>query len=85
MWEEVARGGGLCLQVVAEETALMKNKVVVGVVAAMVVVGIGVYLASRDGGNSVPPVLRVLRRGFRLRVLLSLWRGGRECFRILRC
>ncbi len=32
----------------------MKNKVVVGVVAAVVVVGIGVYLASRDGGDAVP-------------------------------
>ena len=33
----------------------MKNKVVVGVVAAVVVVGVGVYLASRDGGDAVPP------------------------------
>jgi protein-disulfide isomerase len=33
----------------------MKNKVVVGVVAAVVVVGVGVYVASRDGGDSVQP------------------------------
>ncbi len=31
----------------------MKNKVVVGVVAAVVLVGVGVYLAGRDGGDSV--------------------------------
>jgi protein-disulfide isomerase len=33
----------------------MKNKVVVGVVAAVVVVGVGVYLASRDGGDVGQP------------------------------
>ena len=42
---------GLCLQVVPEKTALMKNKVVVGVVGAVVVVGVGVYVAGRDGGD----------------------------------
>jgi protein-disulfide isomerase len=33
----------------------MKNKVVVAIVAAVVVVGVGVYLASRDGGDAVSP------------------------------
>jgi protein-disulfide isomerase len=35
----------------------MKNKVVVGVVAAVIVVGVGVYLAGRDGGDVAPQSL----------------------------
>jgi protein-disulfide isomerase len=33
----------------------MKNKVVVGVVAAVVVAGVGFYFAGRDGGDAVQP------------------------------